>query len=64
MKTARERAIDVVHGVMGNGFSRETFLVMAGDRGETGTLLRKWIDAVEAGVEQDRREIAAAGKPS
>jgi hypothetical protein len=64
MKTARERAVDVVLGVMGNGFSRETFLVMANDRSDTGALIRKWVDAVEAGVEQDRREIAAMGKPS
>lgn len=64
MKPARERAIDVVLGVMGNGFSRETFLVMANDRSDTGALIRKWIDAVEAGIELDRRSVAAAEKSS
>lgn len=64
MKSARDRAIDVVHAMMGGGFGRDTFLVMMADRGDTGTVIRKWVDAVEAGVEQDRREVAAAGKPS
>jgi hypothetical protein len=37
---------------------------MSNDRSDAGALLRKMIDAVEDGIEQDRREVAASRLPS
>jgi hypothetical protein len=62
--TPRERATAVVYGMLGNNFSRQTFDVMAADKSETGDFIRKWIVAVEKGIEADRKEQASARAPS
>ena len=64
MKTAKARALDIVREVLGNGFSAETFEVMSRDKSEVGSFIRKWIVAVEAGVEADRKEQQASRAPS
>lgn len=64
MKTARERAVLIVHEAMGNNFTRETFEVMARDKSETGEIIRKWITACENGIEADRKDVAVARAPS
>jgi hypothetical protein len=64
VKSARDRAVDVMHRLFGFGFSREVFTAMISDRSERGQTLRDWVDAIEAGIEQDRREIERARGPS
>lgn len=64
MKTARDRAIDIVWGALGDGFSRPFFVQLMQDTGSTGMLAKKVVDAVEKGIEQDRAEVAKARAPS
>lgn len=64
MKTARDRALDALHSVMGVGFSRETFTMMVEDKSDNGRHLKKLCDAVERAIEADRTEQEKARSPS
>lgn len=65
MKSARDVAIDAVREAFGmTGFTRETFVVMVKDPGDTGAIYRKAIDAVERAIESDRKAHASLRAPS
>ena len=64
MKTAKAKALDIAREVLGNGFSAETFEVMSKDRSEVGSFIRKWVVAIESGIEADRKEQQASRSPS
>jgi hypothetical protein len=65
MKSAKDVAIDAVREAFGmTGFSRETFVVMMNDKGETGSIYRKAVEAVERAIEMDRKASASLRAPS
>ncbi len=64
MKSARDVAIDVVHEFMGQGFSRDMFLLIIKDTGETGTMARKMVEAIEKAIEKDRASVRKSMGPS
>lgn len=61
---ARDRAIRIVCAVMGGGYTLACFEAMLRDQSEPGALLRKMVDAVEQGIEEDRRQCEKARAPS
>lgn len=64
MMTARERAIDIMWKAVGKGFTKAVFRHMVDDDGAAGQELRKLVDAIEAGIEEDRRVMQKAQAPS
>ena len=64
MKLARDRAVDIAYGVLGEGYSRPFFVQLLNDTGSTGVMARRIVDAIERGIEQDRAEIRKAAGPS
>ena len=66
MKSARDRAIDIVHEVLGGGraMSRAAFLHLADDDGDMGKNIAKQIDIVERGLIRDRADCDKARSPS
>lgn len=64
MRTARDVAIDAVHEFMGQGFSREMFLLIIKDSGDVGTNARKMVDAIERAIEKDRAAFRKSMEPS
>ena len=64
MKSPRDKAIDVVWGVMGSGFSRPFFVQLLQDTGEAGVQAKRLVDAIEHAIERDRIEIEKAHAPS
>jgi hypothetical protein len=64
VKTARDRAIDIVWAVLGAGFSRPFFVQLLNDTGTTGAAAKQLVDSIERGIEQDRTEQRKALAPS
>lgn len=64
MKTARDRAIDIAWGMTAKAISRDMYVRIMVDDSSMGRALREFIDALERGIEDDRKAIAASGKPS
>ena len=66
MKSARDRAIDIVHEVLGGGraMSRAALLRLADDDGEMGRNITKQIEIVERGLVRDRADCDKARSPS
>lgn len=64
MKSAKDTAIDAVHEYMGQGFSREMFLLIINDSGEVGTGARKMVSVFEKAIEKDRAAIIKSMGPS
>lgn len=50
--------------MIGDGFSRGFFMEVLKDSGTTGTMAKKFVDAVERGIEQDRVDMQKARAPS
>ena len=64
MKTAKDVAIDVVHEFMGQGFSREMFLLIIKDSGDVGKNAQKLVDTIEKAIEKDRTSVRKSMGPS
>lgn len=64
MKTARERALDIVYEITGGVFSRAMVVQMAQDDSETGRSLAKMLKAIERGIEADREVMRKTMAPS
>ena len=64
MKSARDVAIDVVHEVIGTGFSRPMFVQILQDTGDIGKGAKDWVNAIEKAVERDRASLQKALGPS
>lgn len=64
MKTARDRAIDIVWSIYEKPMSRTLFCQLLGDESELGKAVRDLVHHIEKGIEQDRADIRKAMAPS
>lgn len=65
MRTPKERALDIMHEIVGRAaVTRELLTLMIDDPGENGATLRKMQSAILKGIEADRREQQKAAAPS
>ena len=62
--TARERAIDIVWRFHGRAYTKPMFRLVLEDTGEAGETIRKLVNAVQEGIEEDRRAMQKAQAPS
>lgn len=64
MMSARERAIDIVWRFHGRAYTKPLFRLVLEDTGEAGETIRKLVNAVQEGIEEDRRAMQKAQAPS
>ena len=66
MKSASERAVDIVHEMMGGSraLGRSALLRLSEDDGEMGKLIAKYIDIVGRGIVRDRTDCEKSRSPS
>jgi hypothetical protein len=62
--TARERAIEIVWKMQARAYTRAMFRLLLDDAGEVGDTLRKLVDGIAEGIEEDRKAQQKASAPS
>lgn len=65
MKTARERAFDVLHRTfIASDFDRSFLPTLMSDKGPRGRIMRELVEAIEEEIVRDRLECEKAKGPS
>ncbi len=64
MKSARERALDITWDFCGRFLSRSFFAQALNDDSEFARSTTKMVDAIEKGIEEDRKYCESVRAPS
>jgi phage tail tape-measure protein len=64
MKNPRDRAVEVAHKLIAPSFTRGLFERLLDDNSEAGKNARETVRTLTQAFEEDRREVAAAARPS